>query len=48
MQCKCGLCAVDGGHDYLRRSAADSSWFIDLSEFIENSSEFEERPKAFT
>ena len=20
VQCKCGACAVDGGHDYLRRS----------------------------
>ena len=30
--CKCGACAVDGGHDYLRRSFKDQDCFIDLSE----------------
>ena len=25
VQCKCGACAVDGGHDYLRRCAKDES-----------------------
>lgn len=32
--CSCGTCAVDGGHDYLRRSAPsldDLDDFIDLS-----------------
>ena len=24
VECKCGSCAVDGGHDYLRRSFKDS------------------------
>ena len=35
VQCKCGLCAVDGGHNYLRRSAADSNLYIELSESVE-------------
>ena len=30
--CKCGACAVDGGHDYLRRSVKDKDCYIDLSE----------------
>ena len=30
--CKCGACAVDGGHDYLRRSFRDKDCYIDLSE----------------
>ena len=29
--CSCGTCAVDGGHDYLRRSAPSLDDFIDLS-----------------
>jgi len=29
--CSCGTCAVDGGHDYLRRSAPALDDFIDLS-----------------
>lgn len=31
VQCKCRACAVDGGHDYLRRCAKDESCFIDIS-----------------
>lgn len=31
VQCKCGACAVDGGHDYLRRCARDESCFTDIS-----------------
>ena len=34
VQCKCGACAVDGGHDYLRRSAKDKDCYIDLSESV--------------
>ena len=30
--CKCGACAVDGGHDYLRRNFKDKDCYIDLSE----------------
>ena len=30
--CKCGACAVDGGHDYLRRSFKDKGCYIELSE----------------
>lgn len=29
--CKCGACAVDGGHDYLRRSAIMPDSYTDLS-----------------
>lgn len=29
--CPCGACAVDGGHEYLRRSAPSLNVFIDLS-----------------
>ena len=43
VQCKCGSCAVDGGDDYLRRSAADRNCYIDLSESIEISCDFEEK-----
>ena len=31
VECKCGACAVDGGHDYLERSAYEDGDFIDLS-----------------
>ena len=34
VQCKCGASAVDGGHDYLRRSFKDENCYIDLSETI--------------
>ena len=29
--CSCGACAVDGGHDYLRRSFKDKDCYIELS-----------------
>ena len=35
VQCKCGACAVDGGHDYLRRCFRDKDCYIDLSESFE-------------
>jgi len=35
VQCKCGACAVDGGHDYLRRSFAEKDCYIELSETAE-------------
>lgn len=31
VSCSCGACAVDGGHDYLRRSFASRDCFEDLS-----------------
>ena len=31
VECKCGACAVDGGHDYLRRSFKEKDCYIDLS-----------------
>lgn len=35
--CSCGICSVDGGHDYLRRCFKHSQKedYIDLSETIE-------------
>ena len=39
--CKCGACAVDGGHDYLRRCFKDKGCYVDLSETIEISAEEE-------
>ena len=35
--CSCGICSVDGGHDYLRRCFKNSQKedYIDLSETIE-------------
>ena len=39
VQYKCGACAVDGGHDYLRRCFRDKDCYIDLSESIEISEE---------
>ena len=39
VQCKCGACAVDGGHDYLRRSFSDKDCYIDLSETVEITAE---------
>ena len=33
--CKCGACAVDGGHDYLRRSFKVKDCYIYLSETVE-------------
>ena len=32
VQCKCGACTVDGGHDYLRRSFKDKDCYIELPE----------------
>ncbi len=31
VECKCGACAVDGGHDYLRRSYKSKDCYTDLS-----------------
>ena len=31
VQCKCGACAVDGGHDYLRRCFKEQGCFTDIS-----------------
>ena len=35
VMCKCGSCAVDGGHDYLRRCYKSEDCYIELSETIE-------------
>ena len=31
VSCSCGACAVDGGHDYLRRTYKDKESYTDLS-----------------
>lgn len=31
VECKCGACAVDGGHEYLRRCFKEKDCHIDLS-----------------
>ena len=33
--CKCGACAVDGGHEYLRRSFKSRDCFTELSVYEE-------------
>ncbi len=35
VKCKCRACAVDGGHDYLRRSLKEKDCYIDLSRIEE-------------
>ena len=35
VECKCGACAVDGGHDYLRRVGNMKDW-EDLSEWSDD------------
>ncbi|MBQ8907438.1 MAG: hypothetical protein IJY71_02500 [Clostridia bacterium] len=35
VQCRCGACAVDGGHDYLRRCYLGEDSYIELSETVE-------------
>lgn len=32
--CKCGACAVDGGHNYLRRCFTNKDDIIEMSEVI--------------
>ena len=31
VECSCGACAVDGGHDYLRRRFKEKGTYTDLS-----------------
>ena len=33
VECKCGACAVDGGHDYLRRCYKEEGCYSELSIF---------------
>ena len=37
--CKCGTCAVDGGHDYLRRFAPSQDAYTELSEIDERNAD---------
>ena len=39
--CRCGACAVDGGHDYLRRSIKKVSIYTDISILKPNGQEGE-------
>ena len=43
VECSCGAIFVDGGLDYLRRGykEKDGDCFVELSEFIEDESEWE-------
>jgi len=34
--CSCGACAVDGGHEYLRRCYREDGCFTDLSVCVPN------------
>lgn len=38
VQCSCGACSVDGGHDYLRRGFKGKDCYIELS-ITENTSD---------
>ena len=40
VRCSCGACAVDGGHDYLRRTFKDKESYTELS-VVEDDSEVE-------
>ena len=42
VKCKCGACAVDGGHDYVRRSFTYEECYIELAVTEDISSEKEE------
>ena len=35
VKCKCGACAVDGGHEYMKYCCMYEDCFIDLSEIID-------------
>lgn len=39
VRCSCGACAVDGGHDYLRRTFKDTESYTDLSVVEDDSDE---------
>lgn len=45
--CSCGACAVDGGHDYLRRSFLAIDCFEDISVVVHNE-ENEGKSEGFT
>lgn len=34
VECKCGACAVDGGHDYLQRCFREKGCYTDISEIV--------------
>lgn len=42
VRCKCGACAVDGGHEYLRRLAKSRDCIIEMSIVEEEEEEEEE------
>ena len=47
VECKCGACAVDGGHEYLRRCFKDKDCYIDLSQTVEVTAEENKQKSSF-
>lgn len=39
VECKCGACAVDGGHDYLRRCYREKGCYTDISIIVPDEDE---------
>jgi len=39
VRCSCGACAVDGGHDYLRRTFKNKESYTDISVVEDDSDE---------
>ena len=44
VSCSCGACAVDGGHNYLRRSFKSPAFFEDMSIVVPTEKEKEGVP----
>ena len=40
VQCSCGACAIDGGHDYLRRSYQDGRSYTELAVVAEGEMDY--------
>ena len=38
VECSCGACAVDGGHDYLRRCFKEEGCYTDISVCVPDNS----------
>ncbi len=46
--CKCGACAVDGGHDYLRRCYRSQECYTDISVVEKSTDEIAQNKKNVT
>lgn len=42
VMCSCGACAVDGGHDYLRRTFKNKNCYTEISEWVQEASDEKE------